>query len=243
MQVKNVIVPLDGSVVAERALSLVRNLVGRDRLRVWLVRVVDSPGAAAEAEQYLAAVVGKVGPQTEAVVRTGEVAGEILALAGELDHPLVVLGTHGHGAEARVLLGRTAATVVAAARVPVMLVETLAANSGGNRGGRVVLLVCGREVEPAVWYAAELGRYLGSGFRVEVVSGPDYPGLGPALLEADLAVVATDLAEGIPAELLRVLAAARVRDQAVPVLKLGPTALARSRASGANSVTVVGKGG
>lgn len=60
-----------------------------------------------------ATCVAKVGPAAEAV----------LAEAAKGRHELIVMGTHGHGALAKLVLGSVATKVVAQAKVPVLLVR------------------------------------------------------------------------------------------------------------------------
>ena len=55
--------------------------------------------------------------------RVGSAAQEILAAAGREKAHLVVMGTHGHGAVGRALLGSVAQKVVTGCEVPVLLVK------------------------------------------------------------------------------------------------------------------------
>ncbi len=229
MQIEDIIVPLDGSVAAERVLKAAADLARAAGARIHLVAVVGNDCEAEHAGRYLGRLAAGFEQEVDVVVRTGDPAGEILALAASLSEPLVLLGTHGVGGDARVLLGKTAAAVVAAARVPVMLIETLQADLDRSTDGRVVLLAP-EAAEAALWYAVELATLTGPRPRLERLSGSDDRALGQALLGADLAVVATDRAEGIPPELLRALAAGRLRGRALPVVKLGPAALSQAAA-------------
>jgi len=94
-----------------------------DALRAELVDVHD----AAVAE--LAPLVGddargRVGSLHEHVA-LGDPAGEIVALAGELGADLVVIGSHGRDAMARLLTGSVAQKVVRDAPCPVLVVKEL----------------------------------------------------------------------------------------------------------------------
>jgi nucleotide-binding universal stress UspA family protein len=64
----------------------------------------------------------KVGPLHEHV-SIGRPADEILAVAGEIDAGLIVVGSHGKGAVERALLGSVAEHVVRGARCPVIVVK------------------------------------------------------------------------------------------------------------------------
>ncbi len=229
MPVKNIIVPLDGSVAAEQVLKMAEELAQATGAKVYLVGVAPSPEATRQVEEYLNRKAQALSAETEVVVRSGDPVDEILTVAGALAEPLLLLAAHGAGATARVLLGRTAAALVAAVRIPAMVIDTLLPAPKGN--GRAALLLPGREqAEEAVWYAAELAAWLTARPRLEVLSSPDDGNLGHALLDSDLTVVVTDQAEGIPLELLQALAAGLVRGEAVRVVKLGPAALGKGQA-------------
>lgn len=228
MHIENIIVPLDGSAAAERVLNLATGFARGTGTRIHLFTVVKNDGEVEHTRRYLGRLAATLERETDGVVRVGDPATEILTFASTVSGPLILLGTHGAGGEARVLLGRTAGTILAAARIPVMLVDTLQPDSDQQAEGRVVLLT--REAaEVAVWYALELATQVGLRPRLERISGPDFPGLSRALLDADLVVLATDQAEGIPPELFRALAAGRLRGRALPVVKLGPAVLSQGR--------------
>jgi nucleotide-binding universal stress UspA family protein/predicted transcriptional regulator len=145
---RRLLVPLDGSALAERALDLAAAIAPPDVPRV-LVRVVPSvehamPGvgavgtyvdveaterAAAAADVYLDEVrqrlrAGQVDVQT--AVRRGQPAAEILAAARETEASLIVLSTHGRTGPRRWLLGSVADAVVRGADTPVLLVSARA---------------------------------------------------------------------------------------------------------------------
>jgi nucleotide-binding universal stress UspA family protein len=58
------------------------------------------------------------------LIREGDVAGEILALAKEGPCDLIVMGTHGRAGLSRLLMGSVAEKVVRKARCPVLTVKT-----------------------------------------------------------------------------------------------------------------------
>jgi nucleotide-binding universal stress UspA family protein len=58
------------------------------------------------------------------LIREGDVAGEILALAKEGPCDLIVMGTHGRTGLSRLLMGSVAEKVVRKARCPVLTVKT-----------------------------------------------------------------------------------------------------------------------
>ena len=139
------VVPLDGSPLAEGALPLAAALADALGLPIHLVRVVDSDGRRAavqagipaamadarsqeavrrHAEEYLAAEAQRLRNRDLAAtseVRTGPPAAELLDAIRPGD--LVVLITHGRGGVKRWLLGSAAETLVRRAPAPVLLVR------------------------------------------------------------------------------------------------------------------------
>jgi nucleotide-binding universal stress UspA family protein len=79
----------------------------------------ESEKALGEAQARLNAAAVRVVVHTE----VGHVAEVIARLAGEIDCDHVVMGTHGRGALADLLVGSTTIRVVHLARVPVVLVK------------------------------------------------------------------------------------------------------------------------
>jgi len=228
MTLKNIIVPLDGSVAAEQVLRVAAELAQAVGAKVYLVGVALSPEAIRQVGKYLSRKAQDLSAETEVIVRSGDPVDEILTVASQLAEPLLLLAAHGTGATARVLLGRTAAALLAAARIPAMAVDTLL--PAPKRDGRVAILLPDQEqAKDAIWYAAELAAGLSAQPRLEVLTGPDDGNLGYALLDSDLTVVVTDRSEGIPRGVLQALAAGVVRGEAVPVVKLGLAAIAKGR--------------
>jgi nucleotide-binding universal stress UspA family protein len=139
-----ILVPLDGSPLAERALDLAQDVAAAGTT-LCLVRVVApvertlagvtaddryvdydaTARAVAEAEAYLHQVadtlrIGRCAVET--TVRTGTPGEQILAAAHELSADLVVLATHGRTGAQRWLLGSVADTVVRGAHTAVFMV-------------------------------------------------------------------------------------------------------------------------
>lgn len=142
-----ILVPLDGSTLAERALLAADELARLMSAPLHLLRVVDptqvdlagygtyesalaqgpsSPlltdeGAAAHA--YLERMTARESEQglgTSSEVRYGVAAREIVAVAQPGD--LIVIGTHGRGGLARWFLGSVAEAVVRRAVLPVLVI-------------------------------------------------------------------------------------------------------------------------
>ncbi len=123
---ENIIIPLDGSPLAEQALRPATDLASLLGARCVLVRVV-APGAAeaAAAEGYLGRVAERLAAQglcvTTRVVVAPRPAEAILAQAAVQASPLIAVATHGRGGFGRLLLGSVTANLVRAAAAPVLV--------------------------------------------------------------------------------------------------------------------------
>jgi nucleotide-binding universal stress UspA family protein len=137
---RTILVPLDGSVLAERALPLARRLAAADGGRLVLLWVLRAPPAGAagdplrevaprrEAEAYLRRLAaGPEAPPAEPVVLEGEAAPTILAEARRRGVDAIVLSTHGRSGIGRWLYGSVADAVMRHAAVPVLLVPAASA--------------------------------------------------------------------------------------------------------------------
>ena len=159
-----IVVPLDGSEVAERALPHAEELGRRLGVPLHLVRVVDLtrlerygpyalavPGAAFEqvldeersaAQEYLDLTARRLEGQGLTVtteLRHGAVGRELVGLP-EMDD-LIVMASHGRGGLPRWFLGSVAEDVVRRADVPVLVVRadpraTRVPDAGAPREGR-----------------------------------------------------------------------------------------------------------
>ena len=144
---KRVLVPLDGSKVAESIIPFILEIAGPLDMEVALVRVlVPVPPAAiegtrhvtiedvvklqADAEKYLASIAGELrakGIRATTAVRRGDAVVEILAGASEAEADLIAMTTHGRSGLSRLLFGSVAAAVLSHAEVPVFLMRQTAA--------------------------------------------------------------------------------------------------------------------
>ena len=131
----HILVALDGSPDADRALEQAISLASDQRARLTLVTVVPPPsGFAAMApplpenpDEAFASLVRKAVervPQDVSVttqVRHGNPAHEIVAAADEGGNDLIVIGSRGRGRVADALLGSVSRAVVHQSRVPVLV--------------------------------------------------------------------------------------------------------------------------
>jgi nucleotide-binding universal stress UspA family protein len=140
---KRVIIPLDGSPLAEAILPFILDIAGPLDMEVVLVRVVppvppqvvegtrqviveDVEARLAEARAYLeplAAALAAKGVRVQSVARHGEPVREILAAAREVGADLIAMTTHGRSGLGRLLFGSVAEAVLRQADIPVFLLK------------------------------------------------------------------------------------------------------------------------
>jgi nucleotide-binding universal stress UspA family protein len=153
---KRVVVPLDGSPLAEGILPLILEIGGALDLEVILLRVVqwrppeaiesgrygiidDVPTQIAKAEAYLAPIVAGLcerGARARSVVREGDPVREILAGAATADADLIAMTTHGRSGLGRLLFGSVAEAVLRRAEIPVFLMRLTEATLGEGKPWR-----------------------------------------------------------------------------------------------------------
>jgi nucleotide-binding universal stress UspA family protein len=143
-----IVVPLDGSPLAEQALPNAEALARDGSVPIRLIRVVDpnrldhfgldefvgaiglaekieaAQGAATAYLQQTARALGEKGLTVEVEVRRGDPAREIVAVGQPGD--LIVISTHGRDGATRWLIGSIAEAVARHATVPIMLVRVTA---------------------------------------------------------------------------------------------------------------------
>jgi nucleotide-binding universal stress UspA family protein len=138
MNVRTILVPLDGSIGAEAALRFAVELALKDGARLVLLRAAEAHALPTtdpveaqvavmrEAEEYLrgarervlASGVGAV----EVAAWYGPPAESILEAASARDADLIVMASHGRRGVARLVLGSVAVRVLRDARVPLLLI-------------------------------------------------------------------------------------------------------------------------
>ena len=144
IRLQHVLVPVDFSASAVKALHYGVSFAGQYGARVTVVHVVEPPMYPTElgyvpveieslnkairttAEQKLRDLVRQhiaPGVRAEALVRMGHPYQEITQVAGELNVDLIVISTHGYTGLKHVLLGSTAERIVRHAPCPVLTVR------------------------------------------------------------------------------------------------------------------------
>jgi nucleotide-binding universal stress UspA family protein len=140
---KRVLVPLDGSPLAEGIIPFLLSIAGPLDVEVVLLRVLvpmppeviegsryvtidDMEQRTADAHEYLAPIaasLGATGVRVKAEVRRGEPVMEILAGAKEVGADLIAMTTHGRSGFSRLLFGSVAEAVLRQTDVPVFLMR------------------------------------------------------------------------------------------------------------------------
>jgi nucleotide-binding universal stress UspA family protein len=140
---KTILVPVDFSEVTDRVIDAAAALAERFESQVYLLHVADPPpdfvgyepgpeyireNAAAEYRKEHAALHELKGrfPEAEdratALLIQGNAAEKIVEECGRLNADLIVIGSHGHGALYRILVGSVAETVLRQAPCPVLVI-------------------------------------------------------------------------------------------------------------------------
>jgi len=140
---RKILVPLDGSKVAEGVLPHAKELAYSEGAELILLTVganpaldfaFSDPGLAQRSVQeqeerskkYIAEIeipLKEAGFKTSSLLRVGSVAEVILGVAEELQVDVIAMSTHGRTGPARWLLGSVAERVIHNSKVPVLLIR------------------------------------------------------------------------------------------------------------------------
>jgi nucleotide-binding universal stress UspA family protein len=172
---KHLLVPLDGSRLAEAALPAAAFLAGALGASVVLTHVIerDAPqevhgqrhlADADEARAYLDEVAGRAfhaGAGVEQHVHSAaesDVARSIVAHADELASDLIVMSTHGHGGLRTWLFGSIAQQIIGLGTTPVLLIQPSRKGTAPGFACKRLLvpLDCDADHEQGLWAAASL---------------------------------------------------------------------------------------
>ncbi len=182
---RSVLVPLDGSRFAERALPLAASIARATRARLRLVLVHQSPSAPADratarlatsvdlmvrkAERnYLRTRVGELrerpGGQVVGSTLAGPVVPTLLRYVSEIGADLVVMTTHGSGGIQRAWLGSIADQLLRSLEIPLILVRPAENESPAPADSAEILVALdgSRLAEGVIEPAAALGAALGA---------------------------------------------------------------------------------
>ena len=145
---KKILVPLDGSPLAEAVLPHAQALAKAEGAEIVILRVpvvpnlemlARSPGLATkiiedaeiETEEYLKAEVTKLskeGTKVTSIIREGSIPEMILQVADEMHADVIAMSTHGRSGMQRWLMGSVADRVVHHSHIPVMLIHPFSNN-------------------------------------------------------------------------------------------------------------------
>ena len=160
-----VLVPIDGSELALRAVPWASKLAGADG-KMLLLRVVpeqtDTALAEANSELDEAAKFAGPGVSVERVIASGEPDAEIVSIAEDRDVETIAMSSHGRGALGRAVFGSVADRVSRSATVPVLILRAQTeANGEPASVNRLVVPLDGSELaERALPIATALARRL-----------------------------------------------------------------------------------
>jgi nucleotide-binding universal stress UspA family protein len=173
-----ILVPLDGSSVAERALPFAQTLAKATGARLLLVRaallepssdetaLASQAQAMTEARSYLADIVSRLSPTTgvETAVLYGEAAAAVQAVITSRKVDLVVMSSHGHSGLGRWVIGTVTDRLLRRADVPVLVIPAACATVWPtSRAFRVLVPLDGSALaEEALGPAVDVARALGA---------------------------------------------------------------------------------
>jgi nucleotide-binding universal stress UspA family protein len=193
---RTLVVPLDGSALAERALPYALALAKAREGRLILMRAGMAPAprtldgaelesdqaqAMAEAETYLLTMAEKLRDQVasvDCVVQYGRPAGQILETAARHEADVIVMATHGRTGLAHLLYGSVTEAVLAETTLPVFVVyaQPSAASPAAFAPANARVLVPQDESDydaPAVRAALELVGPNGEITLASVIAPPE----------------------------------------------------------------------
>jgi nucleotide-binding universal stress UspA family protein len=146
---KRVLVPLDGSPLAEAIIPFLTQIAGPLDMSIVLLRVLEpvplavvegvrqtivnvSESRRRDAEAYLVSVAAPLqarGIETSSEVRSGRPDLQIVETAREIGADLIAMSTHGRSGLGRLLFGSVAEQVLRQAEVPVFMMRQTAARA------------------------------------------------------------------------------------------------------------------
>lgn len=184
---KKILLPLDGSENAEKALPWIRTLAGREKAQVVLFRAVDTevmdpefaPSQVKDALNYLLRMeteINQAGIPAKVMVREGNPAEMIVKVAMEERCDLILMSTRGGSKVKRWAIGGVTEQVLRMSPVPVLPIQSHTHAARNNHIRRVIVPVDGSKLaEQTLPWAADLARML----KAQLVFLHVYP-LGPA---------------------------------------------------------------
>ncbi|MBU0910670.1 MAG: universal stress protein [Proteobacteria bacterium] len=135
---KHILVPLDGSLLAEAALPAARFLADKLRAMVTLLHVIEKNppkevhgqphlSSSGQSKEYLRGIRRNIFADNDRVkchvheTAVNDVAASIVSHHSEFDHDLIVMCSHGRGRALHLILGSIAQKVIALGPIPVLI--------------------------------------------------------------------------------------------------------------------------
>jgi nucleotide-binding universal stress UspA family protein len=159
----HIIIPLDGSALAETVLPMAVYLAAGLKSKVTLLHILEKDASpvihgdrhlttAREARSYLEDIARHQFPMTTKVnfhvhqTEMRNVAAGILAHQAELEPDLIIICTHGRGGLRQIMFGSIAQQVVESGRTPVLIIRPPAATL--PPGGRIQSILAAADNDP-----------------------------------------------------------------------------------------------
>lgn len=172
---KKILVPLDGSALAESALPYARQIAAKTGSQIVLLHVsssAENPGDRTGhpyMDKFVESHVPPGGTQTLTVHLTGHAAERIIEYAGTAGIDLIVMTTHGESGARRWALGSVADKVVRASNHPVFLVRSGKSASAASAPPQLKKVLIPLDGSPAAESIIPFVEALASSIGFEVV--------------------------------------------------------------------------
>lgn len=181
--IKHIVVPLDGSTLAESVLPAAALLASTLKSKITLLHLIEQNAPeevhkdrhlteAAEAEKYLQAIAERYFIDAKAdwhvhIAEIRDVAGSLVSHAEELNADLIIMCAHGRGGLREILFGSIAQRVIAQGKTPVLVTRPDSTPSPEKFVLQKILLPLDTESNHDV--VIPYAKYLAHAFKSEVV--------------------------------------------------------------------------
>jgi nucleotide-binding universal stress UspA family protein len=178
MTYRKVLVPLDGSELAERAIPYAKNFAKTKGSEIILFTV--STTSAGQLDRPMKAYLElntkelqSQGIETSTVIAYGNVADEIIKFADKNKIDLIIISTHGHSGIKRWVLGSVALKVLYGTCIPVFLIKSRAHKIASVGFKKILLPLDGSPFsEASIPYVKDLTKGIGGEIILLRVSEP-----------------------------------------------------------------------
>jgi nucleotide-binding universal stress UspA family protein len=195
IMIKKILLALDGSENAERALWWVTQYAGREKAQVVLFRAVDTtilepefiPSQLKDAFNYLQRMeteINQAGIPAKVIVRQGKPAETVVKVAMEERCDLILMTTRGGSKVKRWAIGGVTEQVMRMSPIPVLPVQSRTRPAKNNRVRRVIVPVDGSELaERVLPWAIDLAHLMKARVVFLHVYPPTHAGLSGRVRE------------------------------------------------------------